>query len=292
MIDGDDDTISPLSSNLDNDNGLLSLGHRKRKRVFELDEEAGNEFNEARIEGQVANISFENLLMDEGTNNLDGDDATSGVHSTIAAVGIIPSLSNQKSDDDLPKGSDLLDMSFSQVVKILKAQICDPGLPREGQLGMAAILATISTLEIKHSPKKVVKSTRPHPQPGDEIKWLVRGLGKDPDYNERGRNMAEVLEEDRHPWNISRKKSDEIVLVQDSSPAPKIYMRIWDDKSQAGIREGNEGFLSGSNYMPLDTKEQRKTAIKNHANWGNRWKTAFTSTTLPHLYFVPLKRGK
>jgi hypothetical protein len=258
LIESDDDTISPLSRNSGTGDGLL-LASRRRKRVFESEKEASNGIDEARIDGQTANISSEYLRMDEDTKDLDDDEATS---------------------DDLPEGTDFPSMSFKQVALILEEKIRDLGLPKEGKLGTTAILAAISFLQSKHSPKKVVKSNRPHPQPGDEIKWLLRGLGKDPGDRQKRRNMEKVLEEDRHPWNASKKrKSDEAVLVQDSPPAPNIYMRVWDDKSQARIREGNEGFLSGCNYMPPHTKEQHKSAIESHADWRNRQKTAFISAT-------------
>jgi hypothetical protein len=165
---------------------------------------------------------------------------------------------------------------------ILKIKIAGLSLSTEDK---KAILNLINTLEDKHFNRNNtgIKSTRPHPTPGVEIEQLLYGRDEHSKQQpKRKQGMGVVTEEDRHGWIKS--KTAVLHNISDTvdapaPPAPKIYMRVWDDKSQARIREGTEGFLSGSNYQPLDTKQSRRTALENHANWKNRVKTVFISAT-------------
>jgi hypothetical protein len=246
LIKSHDDAMPSLSRDSNTSDGLL-LGCRKRKREF----------------------------MSDGRNGHDDN-----------VVEII-----EKAND--PQG--MRWMSHSGVAEMLKELVRKSKLPKKEE---SAILDMIAVLEKKPNLKplkgKVVKSDRPHPKPGREIEQLLRGEDKKRGRLEieagtedvKGEDIEErekyLLEEDRHPWVASKKNGPESSSVQGGPPAttaPKILMRVWDDRSQARIRDGTEGFLSGCNYMPLDTKEQRKIAIENHANWKNRRKTAFISAS-------------
>jgi hypothetical protein len=281
LIDGDDDTISPPSRNSDTSDGLL-LGSRKRKREFMSDDRI--RFDDDIVEIIEKKGDGVAVALDEYGTNLDEDDTANGSvcekSPTALSLHTTSNVFQHETEDD-PQG--MRWKSFSEVAESLKKLICKSNLPREGE---SAILNLIAVLEMKPNLKppkiEVVKSDRPHPKPGKEIEQLLRGHDKKRGRLEMERGTEEVIEEDRHPWITSKKNGQGAAFVQGGLPAtvaPKILMRVWDDRSQARIREGNEGFLSGSNYMPLDTKEQRKTAIENHANWKNRQKTAFISAT-------------
>ncbi|KAG4441117.1 hypothetical protein IFR05_003407 [Cadophora sp. M221] len=49
--------------------------------------------------------------------------------------------------------------------------------------------------------------------------------------------------------------------------------------SECQINDNTVGFLSGASWFPLGSAEDRYEALKCHANWGNRVKTPFISTT-------------
>jgi hypothetical protein len=266
VIDSNGDTVSTFSPKLGRDDGLLSLRNKKRKCIFTdtLDGAIIDELH-GDISSTYADVG-ENVKGSSGNETSLGNETPSGNETSR----------NEVTSDEPANETNVSSFSFNQIVIELEHKIRALGLPKKEA---TAIFALVSSLQNKYSPDKQSKSNRCHPHPGKEIEDLLRGLSENPTDDERKRNMGKTLEEDRHPWGALRKEHDEFKLVQDSPPAPKILMRVWDDRSQARIREANEGFLSGSNYMPLHTMTQRKAAIENHANWRNRKKTAFISAT-------------
>jgi hypothetical protein len=266
LIDSDEDTIPPPNRNSNTSSGLL-LGSRKRKREFTSDDR----------------IRSDNDVI-EAERNEDEDDTANGPvceksHSAATLL-TTPDVFQHEAEDD-PQG--MRWKSFSEVAEILKKLIRKSNLPGEGKSDILDLIAVLEKKPNLKPPKvEVAKSDRLHPKPGKEIEQLLRGHDKKGGELEMEGNSKEPAEEDRHPWIMSKKNSPGALSVEGGPPATaasKILMRVWDDRSQARIREGNEGFLSGCNYMPLDTKEQRKAAIENHANWKNRQKTAFISAT-------------
>jgi hypothetical protein len=202
----------------------------------------------------------------------------------VAPLHNTPNVFNHETKDDEDDTHGARWKSFSEVTEILRGIIRKGNLSKKREL---AILTMIGNLEKKPNLKpqkiKVVKSNRPHPMPGKEIEQLLRGPEKNMSKLKVEGNTEEVMEDDRHPWIASKKANEEAVSVNSNTPAtlaPKMLLMVWDGISQARIREGNDGFLSGCNYMLLHTREQRKNAIENHANWKNRQRAAFISTTM------------
>jgi hypothetical protein len=276
LIDSDEDTKPPVSGKSNSGNELLFLGSRKRKREIASDDR--NDYDGDIVEVIEKKEGGDAVLLDEYGNISDKVES-----HTVAPLHNTPNVLNHETKDDEDDTHGIRWKSFSEVAEILRGMIRKENLSKKREL---AILAIIDNLEKKPNLKpqkiKVVMSNRPHPMPGKEIEQLLRGPEKNMSKLKVEGDADGVMEEDRHPWIASKKASEEAVSVNSSTPAttvPKMLLRVWDDKSQARIREGSEGFLSGCNYMPLHTKEQRKNAIENHANWGARQKTAFISTT-------------
>lgn len=77
-------------------------------------------------------------------------------------------------------------------------------------------------------------------------------------------------EEAKHPWmNNKRLKA----------PVGGILYRAWDPVSRCKMIRGDVGFLSMGCDSSFSTVEGRKDNLTCHANWGNRRKTPFISTT-------------
>lgn len=138
---------------------------------------------------------------------------------------------------------------------ILKKSTKSPLSPE----GLADGLELIETLKIKYQcliyPGNSKKSDRdiPYPMTIEEIQERIQGS-----------------EEDKHPWLASG---------QGNIPESGILYRTWDKASQCQILKVNLGFLSGGSYSDFRSKEGRKNHLQCHANWGNRRKTPFISTT-------------
>jgi len=278
LIDIDDDTIlSPWNSNT---SGGLLLGSRKRKREFTSNDRIHFDDDAIKIEKK----EDEDVVVFNEYSTISGkDDTANGFvceksHSAATLLATSKFLQHETEDDP----QEMRWKSFSEVAEILKELIHKSNLPKEGKSDILDLIAVLEKKPNLKPPKvEVAKSERLHPKPGKEIEQLLRGHDKKRAELEE-RDSKEPAEEDRHPWIRSKGNSPWQLSVEGGLPAmatPKILMRVWDDRSQARIREGNEGFLSECNYMPLDTKEQRKAAIENHANWKNRQKTAFISAT-------------
>lgn len=80
----------------------------------------------------------------------------------------------------------------------------------------------------------------------------------------------EGTEEAQHPW------MDKELL---NPPVGGILYRAWDPVSRCKMIRGDVGFLSMGCDSRFSTAEGRKDNLKCHANWGNRRKTPFISTT-------------
>ncbi|TVY58550.1 hypothetical protein LCER1_G003291 [Lachnellula cervina] len=98
-------------------------------------------------------------------------------------------------------------------------------------------------------------------------KMYSRKKGKHPQVQEVMMKRFEGEEERAHPW----------ATVSHPDETPGLLMRAWDQKSQCKIENFRVGFLSGGSDHFLNTKEKRRLALEQHADWGNRWKTPFIS---------------
>ncbi|CZR56783.1 uncharacterized protein PAC_06672 [Phialocephala subalpina] len=77
-------------------------------------------------------------------------------------------------------------------------------------------------------------------------------------------------EEKARPWLPTKKSKSEM---------PGLVMRAWDEMSQCQIKDFRVGFLSGGSANMLNSKVNRQFWLQAHANWGNRFKTPFISTS-------------
>jgi hypothetical protein len=168
--------------------------------------------------------------------------------------------------------------NFSQIAKMLIKKISESSLPEDGPLGKEILIEMVVLLQEKRLPSvkpSVEQPNRPHPKTVEGITRILRGTAQ-------SKNGTNISEEDRHPWGSSAStipSSLSPLAISSTNSVPGIFLRAWDDKSQCKIRDVGEGFLSGSRYEPLDTKELRKVALERHANWSNRKKTPFISAT-------------
>lgn len=113
----------------------------------------------------------------------------------------------------------------------------------------------------KVKPRRL-KVKAPHPKTSQDILKLLR----DPKVFAVG---SAQMEEDQHPW----------ASLPTTTAYPGLHLRAWDHLSEGKVLDKSIGFLSGASDGLLDTKSKRAAAISNHANWGNRHKTPFISTT-------------
>lgn len=255
-INGEIVSLDPLKLNVGDESQIS--GSRKRKRASSRDDGA--------INGTV-------LCQDDEDANLPDGHATKRIKSEVSQ-----SVIKEEVDEDIS----FLGMTVDEMIDSLKKKIIDSELPEKGLDGKPFLLGLIAAVESKVCKRKdkVFKSNRPHPKPGDEIEQILRGsVSESSILPAMIKEIEEVKEEDRHPWIKPKEKELDTIPITLAPPAPRIYLRAWDDRSQARIREGTEGFLSGSNYELLNTKESRKDALERHANWKNRVKTVFISTT-------------
>lgn len=207
MVDSNGNTLSTLFPKIGDDHGSRSIRSRKRNGVFTSNEETSDDISGAISVSQDEDISSASAHIDE--------DAMTLLNDRVIA---------EESINDTNVSS----VSFNHLIMLLKMKILELGL---SQKGVASVFGLISALENKHSPNKLPKSSRRHAQLGDEIERLLRGIGEHLSKDDRRRNIGKVLEEDRHPWGALRRKTDEVRLIQDGPLAPKILMRVWDDRS-------------------------------------------------------------
>lgn len=66
-------------------------------------------------------------------------------------------------------------------------------------------------------------------------------------------------------------------LEEREKEIPAMLMRAWDQISQCQIKDHRVGFLSGGSINKLNTSEDRKLALTQHADWKTRTGTAFIS---------------
>ncbi|KAL9108621.1 MAG: hypothetical protein Q9227_006567 [Pyrenula ochraceoflavens] len=111
----------------------------------------------------------------------------------------------------------------------------------------------------------------PYPRTLESLLKRLRSVGSE--------SSASSCEEDIHPWGVTPASLHAL---------GKPLLRIWDQASQSQLQYceyGNqimyseEGFLAGASDAKLIKNESRWTALDDHANWGNRRKTPFISTS-------------
>lgn len=95
--------------------------------------------------------------------------------------------------------------------------------------------------------------------------------GPHPRTAEQFQNRIEGEEEKKHPWLPGKGNKQKL---------PELVMRAWDEISQCQIRDFRVGFLSGGSQGKLITDAQRKLSLTRHADWGNRYKTDYISTSI------------
>lgn len=82
---------------------------------------------------------------------------------------------------------------------------------------------------------------------------------------------TDKVEEDIRPWALTPMNLNFLKACP--------LLRITDEASQSQIVSCEQGFLSGASDTRLTNRESRRLALKYHADWGNRKKTPFISTT-------------
>ncbi|KAL2062590.1 hypothetical protein VTL71DRAFT_5662 [Oculimacula yallundae] len=95
--------------------------------------------------------------------------------------------------------------------------------------------------------------------------------GKHPESAAEHNQRLQGDEEKKHRWAPT--KADR----SGKSEIPGLLMRAWDEMSKGQVRDQRVGFLSGSSTNRLNTADQRKRAISQHSDWGNRIPTPFIS---------------
>lgn len=137
-------------------------------------------------------------------------------------------------------------------------------------------LANITLLEAKY--RRLIYGS------GSELKGP--GGTYPPTLSELKKRM-QGAEENEHPWLNAK---------AENLPAGGILYRAWDPKSKCKMIRGDIGFLSFGSDSDFTTKAGRRDHLEKHANWGNRKKTPFISTTpsIEHLNrrYVALFKGR
>ncbi|KAE8443648.1 hypothetical protein EG329_001506 [Mollisiaceae sp. DMI_Dod_QoI] len=143
------------------------------------------------------------------------------------------------------------------VIKALKYRLIF-AKPSLNQSDLQECLEMIEVLEEKYRTAaetkiKVRTLQEPHPKTVQQHKARLEGE-----------------EENQRAWLHPRNSK---------SVMPELVMRAWDEMSECQIKDFRVGFLSGGSTCRLDTHERRQLWLKRHANWGNRFKTPFISTS-------------
>jgi hypothetical protein len=120
-------------------------------------------------------------------------------------------------------------------------------------------LDMICILEAKF--RKCVQTKQPKPK---------NSLGKYPETKKEVLDRIQGPEEEVHPWSIT---------TSDQIPSGGILYRAWDKSSQCQILQVDFGLLAGGPHSNFKTEIGRNHDLQCHANWGNREKTPFISST-------------
>jgi hypothetical protein len=249
---------------IDVDSLVSGNEHRQQNAVMDTLHELDN------VRTHIEDRNHANMLsaMEEMENgNADGNDHDEGDEDDQ----VDSALEAANTYDDLIKAQNAKVMKQMEARRARKQKLsCQPVRTLEATLSKN--FKTMPDAQMASDSQEILEvlSEKYHGEKDTSL-WKITGIHvKHPQRHEEFVERIGGTEERSRPWMKS---------MEDSADFPQFVMRCWDEISQCQIKDPTTGFLSGGSANLLTTNYNRTRALTQHADWRNRVKTAFISTT-------------